>query len=103
MYDHDGNPFDGEESPDEYLDRLEALSEQAETHLERWRASMNRGLDEYSDTTLDLYKVAIEKAQESSQLNIDTLAIALKRRDPRPEEARSKWLYKKGMKGISFQ
>lgn len=100
MYMQAPSPFDEQESPEDYLNRMRFLSMQSMAHFNRWQDSLaEQEPEDVPDTAWDLYLAAIERSKEDANRSLEAIRAELQGRDPRPEEARTKWLRKKGFKG----
>lgn len=88
-----------QETPEEYMDRMEVMARLSEAHLEQWKGSLDfKDEDGIPEASLGFTNAALEWAQRSSQAAIDSFETYMKRGDPRPESARKQWFQKKGMK-----
>lgn len=100
-------PFDGEETETQYLNRLQALSGVAMRHFTRWETYVvdrnEREEEDISEAALDLAQAVVDRATEASDAYIYALEEARDDGDARPESARTKWLYKKGFKGTNMR
>lgn len=99
MYDHQAEPFDGEETVRKYKKRMRNMHNQSMAHMDRWAAYTHQ-LDEVPDATQDFADAALRRARLDLDTYDQVLSDLRKRQDPRPEDARRQWLYKKGPKGL---